>query len=234
MPNATNITPPRVPVVDPATGLVTRDWYRFFANLFTLTGAGQNSTTLDDIQVGPATDGGGDIGVIAQDIQALAVAPPTTPHSSNDRYGVFISTATQTAAAINTAYAMTLNTTQMSSGVVLSGTYPSRVYVDRAGVYNFQFSAQLNKASASTKQVFIWARINGIDVPYSATAVALSGSSAATVAAWNFVLELNASDYFELIWSTNDTGCQIQAVAAASPVPAIPSIILTVTDNIKG
>lgn len=49
----TNITPPRVPLTDQRTGLISREWYRFFLSLFTLTGAGRNYTSLTDLQVGP-------------------------------------------------------------------------------------------------------------------------------------------------------------------------------------
>ena len=49
----TNITPPRVPLTDSRTGLISREWYRFFFNLFQLTGSGTNYTSLTDLQVGP-------------------------------------------------------------------------------------------------------------------------------------------------------------------------------------
>lgn len=49
--NITQITPPRVPLVDPQTGLITREWYRFFLNLYTLTGSGTDSGSTTDIQV---------------------------------------------------------------------------------------------------------------------------------------------------------------------------------------
>ena len=49
----TNITPPRVPLTDERTGLISREWYRFFLNLFELTGSGQNTASLTDLQVGP-------------------------------------------------------------------------------------------------------------------------------------------------------------------------------------
>jgi hypothetical protein len=52
-PNITNITPPRVPIIDDRTGLISREWYRFFLSLFILTGSGQNYTSLTDIQVVP-------------------------------------------------------------------------------------------------------------------------------------------------------------------------------------
>ena len=53
MPNVTNIPAPRVNIIDERTGLISREWYRFFLNLFTLVGQGNNQITLDDIQVGP-------------------------------------------------------------------------------------------------------------------------------------------------------------------------------------
>lgn len=49
----TNITPPRVPLTDARTGLIAREWYLFFLNLFTLVGAGQNTTSISDLLVGP-------------------------------------------------------------------------------------------------------------------------------------------------------------------------------------
>ncbi len=61
--NVTNIPSNRVEFIDSRTGLVSREWYRFFLNLFTLAGGGGNQITLDDLQVGPppqpVTEGGG-------------------------------------------------------------------------------------------------------------------------------------------------------------------------------
>ena len=51
--NVTNIPAPRVPFVDERTGLMAREWYRFFLNLFVLTGSGSNPTSLDELQIGP-------------------------------------------------------------------------------------------------------------------------------------------------------------------------------------
>jgi hypothetical protein len=56
--NITNIPAPRVDLIDPRTGLMSRQWYRFFLNLFNLTGGGNNSTSLDDLQIGPPSGGG--------------------------------------------------------------------------------------------------------------------------------------------------------------------------------
>ena len=160
------------------------------------------------------------------------ILPPVINEVRRKRYGVFHSTATQTAAVINTAYPMTFDVTDLSFGIY-TGTPNSRIYIDTEGIYNFQFSAQLDKISGGVGFFFIWPRVNGIDIPDSATQIRIQGNNAETVAAWNFVLPLNAGDYFELTWSTDDTSCQILASAATPPVPAIPSVILTVTDNIS-
>lgn len=209
----TNIPASRVPIAIGKDGFISREWYRFFFNLFNIAGGGQANSSASSSY--------------GQDL-----APTYTPQIDDHRYGGFYDTTTQTAAAINTAYPVTINSTTMSDGVYI-GTPTSRVYVDRIGVYNFQFSIQLKKASASAKDVYIWYRVNGVDAANSATQVTLGGSNAAVVAAWNFVLQMNAGDYFELVWSTDDTGCQIVSVPSSSPVPGIPSVILTVTNNIN-
>jgi hypothetical protein len=143
-------------------------------------------------------------------------------------HGAFHDTTTQTAAAINTAYAVTLNTTDHAYAVYI-GTPASRVYVDVAGVYNFEFSMQLDKTAGATGIIFVWARINGTDVPASATRLSIQGTAAEVVPAWNFLLDLNGGDYFELMWAVDDDRIRIQAEAATAFCPSIPSVILTAT-----
>lgn len=73
--NATNITPPRVPLIDQRTGLIAREWYRFFLNLFNLTGGGTNQTSLVDLQLGPPPVVSEDINGIIIDIESLQQQP---------------------------------------------------------------------------------------------------------------------------------------------------------------
>lgn len=166
-------------------------------------------------------------------VELLATAPPS-PQPRRSCYGSFYDTTTQTAAAINTAYAMTFNTTDLSFGV-RRGVTTSQIFVDEPGVYDIQFSAQLDNTSGGNHLVYIWLRLNGTtDVANSASQVRLKGTDGELVAAWNFFANLKAGDYFEIMWSVSDTAVQITAQAAAAPVPAIPSVILTVANNIEG
>jgi len=71
----TNITPPRVPLTDARTGLISREWYRFFLNLFQLTGNGQNTASLTDLQLGPPVPQQEDLTDIIIDINGLQTQP---------------------------------------------------------------------------------------------------------------------------------------------------------------
>lgn len=51
--NITNIPSSRVDFIDKRTGMISREWYRFFLNLFNLAGAGGNQVSLDDLQIEP-------------------------------------------------------------------------------------------------------------------------------------------------------------------------------------
>lgn len=242
------ITPPRVALIDSRSGLVSREWYLFFLKLFNQTNT--DISEIDDLQKGPAS--GSDLapintalqalGVSERNpfdpsnidaaIQALAVQPFYTPQLPRLRYGSFYDTTDQTAAVINTAYAMTFNATDFSSGVYI-GSPTSRIYVDTLNVYNIQFSAQLLNTGGGAHDVWIWLRKNGTDVPNTATSLRIEGNNTKQVAAWNFLLQLNANDYFELMWEVSDLAVTIDYEAATAIHPAIPSVILTVTDNIS-
>ena len=143
-------------------------------------------------------------------------------------YGAFSDTTTQTAASIDTAYGMVFNTTDSSNGVSI-GSPTSRLVADFQGVYNVQFSAQLDKTSGGAGNIYIWLRKNGTNVPNTATTIAIQGTAARTVAAWNFIIQLEPTQYVELMWATDDTSVRILAASATSVWPAIPSVIATLT-----
>jgi len=169
---------------------------------------------------------------LATDVQGLAVTPPVLPSLKRARYGSFYDTTTQVATVINTATAITFNTISLSKGVYL-GSPTSRVYVDTEGIYNYQISIQLDKTSGGTAEFYIWFRLNGVDVSDSASQIRIQGNNAEIFSALNYLFDLKAGDYVEVMFSVTDLSVQLLAVAAAAPVPGIPSIILTVSNNIN-
>jgi hypothetical protein len=172
------------------------------------------------------------IAELRKKIESLQIAPPPREFK-RARYGQFFDTTTQTAAVINTAHAITFNTTDISEGVYI-GSPTSRIYVDEPSTYNFLFSIQLDKTSGGTANFWIWSRINGIDVPNSASQIRIQGNDAEIFTSVGFLFNLAAGDYVELMFEVSDISVELVHFPLTAVHPAIPSIILTVTDNIKG
>jgi hypothetical protein len=105
----------------------------------------------------------------------------------------------------------------------------NRVYVSETAVYNIQFSAQLDKTGGGATDVFIWLRVNGNNVAYSATKIVIDGPNNEIVAAWNWVITMSDGDYFEIAWQSPDTNVILLAAPASGDIPEIPSVIITVT-----
>lgn len=145
-------------------------------------------------------------------------------------HGSFYHTDDQTNAGATAVNLMRLNTEISTYGTKI-GSPTSRIIVGETGVYNIQFSAQFDKSAGAVAEIFIWLRINGVDVPYSTSKVAIQGSAAEIVPAWNFVVDLEANDYIEIAWASTDTNVSIVKIAAQTgppAIPAVPSVIMTI------
>lgn len=165
-------------------------------------------------------------------VEGLQMTPPPREFK-RARFGSFFDTTTQVATVINTATAVTFDTTDLSNGVFI-GSPTSRIVVDSEGIYNFALSFQINKTSGGTGQFFIFFRVNGVDVPDSAGLIRIQGNNAEIFSAYNLFLKLKANDFVEVMFSVDDLSVELHAIAASAPVPSIPSIILTVNNNIEG
>lgn len=153
--------------------------------------------------------------------------------------GNYLSITDQTAAVINTAYPVTLSglagavNTDIYIGSATANVFPnSEIYVKYPGIYNLQFSLQLNNADTQEHDVNIWLRKNGNNVANSNSVVGVpsshGGIAGHVIAAWNLFIEWDdVADYYELVWSTPDLDVKIDYKAAVSPAPETPSVILT-------
>ena len=112
-----------------------------------------------------------------------------------------------------------------SSGITITNN--SRITFANTGIYNIQFSAQMYAPTNNTN-VYIWFKKNGTNIPNSATIIDI-GSADYGVAAWNYVDTFNSGSYAEIAYQSDQTTTQFQYAAATGNIPAIPSIIVTVT-----
>jgi hypothetical protein len=157
-----------------------------------------------------------------------------TPTITKLRYGSFSDTTTQSAVAANTAYPIKFNTTDFSAGHSVASRYTgsnNAIVAAVSGLYNYQFSLQFASTTNQTRSIWIWPRKNNSDIPNSATRITITDSTTYIVAAWNFVVSMQANDDFQLMWAASEGSnvISITAFSATAFCPAIPSVILSVT-----
>jgi hypothetical protein len=169
---------------------------------------------------------------ISADTKIILVPYSANAFTDSIPYGAFQDSTDQTAASTTVAYPMTFNTTDYSNGVYLSNS--SRLNVRNAGVYNLQFSAQLENQDNAQHDVDIWFRKNGTNITNSNSKFTVPARKSASifghvVAALNFFVELAANDYVEIVWRAEDILLSLeQTPAGSSPTrPATPSVIAT-------
>jgi hypothetical protein len=145
-------------------------------------------------------------------------------------YGEFTSMSAQTNPVINQVNVMSADTTEHNNGVILSAH--TRFVVQNAGVYNIQFSAQLQKTDNGDNTVYVWFRKNGTNISRSNTVVDVSkqaGGNGRLVLAWNLIETFNANDYVEIVWQSDDFTMSLATFPASGNYPATPSLIVTLT-----
>ena len=150
---------------------------------------------------------------------------PTVPIGM--AYGSFSSTVDQSLAAINTATAVTFNTTEIADGISI-GTPVSRLVVTKAGFYQVSLSLQLTSNSSSAKTVYVWLQKNGTDVADSTRAFTTDVNAGETPLAITYSISLAASDYIELYWAADSTNVALSAITGLAFAPDAPSVLATV------
>lgn len=145
-------------------------------------------------------------------------------------YGSFIKTTDQSPGATNTATAITWDSATIANGVTI-GAPASRIVCTNAGLYKFSASFQLTSSSASVKNVWLWFRKNGVDVPSSAMVTSLDSGTAIRTPSRSLFFSMNAGDYIELYFASDSTAMTIDNLAATAFAPAAPAATLTVNQE---
>jgi hypothetical protein len=182
----------------------------------TLATGGATTTTLNDRRISA---------------DSVILFAPSSAASFVDYmpYGAFQSLVDQTVATANTAYAMTMDTTDYSNGITLSNS--SRLNVKNAGIYNFQWSGQFENTDSQDHDVRAWIKVNGTNLTGSTGFFAVPSKHGSVnghgLVGWNYFLSLNANDYIELWWETDSNTVSLQAYAAGTNYPSTASLITT-------
>jgi hypothetical protein len=146
-------------------------------------------------------------------------------------YGSFYSNVTQTLSAANTPQAVTLGQTYEAVGTSTSG---SRIYMDKAGTYQFSYVAQVASSANSQEYAEFWIEYNGVNYPNSNTKLILQPRKSSTEPSEQLMTliingtSLNDNDYIELFWEATSTEVSLKYDPANASYPATPSIIANI------
>jgi len=143
-------------------------------------------------------------------------------------YGDFNKTNDQSPAVINTAYAITFDNTRIANGVSI-GSPASRIVVSQSGLYQFNATVQISSGNSSSKDIYVWFRKNGADVPNSTRLVTIDVNNGYVPVTLIEAFSLEANAYVELIFASTDTAVTIDNVVATAFAPAAPAAVLSVT-----
>lgn len=151
----------------------------------------------------------------------------------NNPYGAVQRTTNKTFTA-NTATLVTFDQSDYLNGV--TNNTLNGLHVEQAGIYNYQFSVQFANPDTQIHNVYIWLRVNGVDVAGTGSKFDVPAkhgtSDGYLIAACNFYVRMNANDYVEM-WSASDSSLVIMEAYAAqtSPfaMPSIPSVVATLS-----
>ncbi len=93
--NITSIPSARVSIIDERTGLISREWFLFFQNLFNLVGGGRNEFSLEDVQLGPTDQGFALTEIVRTEVNACLSEPaaivPTQSFEKSSRVLLWLS-----------------------------------------------------------------------------------------------------------------------------------------------
>jgi len=142
-------------------------------------------------------------------------------------FGAFLDFTTQTQTVVDTAKAITWGQTAYSKQIAV-GSPTSRIVFSKPGKYYIHFTAQLSSASANAKTFWFWPRINGVDTPGSTMRITVHDNNEAKTVARAAIFEVDKGDYLEAMWAVDDTDTSLEAYAAETFCPAVPSVTLMI------
>jgi hypothetical protein len=146
-----------------------------------------------------------------------------------DGHASFYRTTDVTAAATDTAYAITYDAPSGNVGIDRDATDNSKIVFSEAGEYLLMFSAQISSTSSSTVKFYFWPKLNGTDAPNNTIVYSLHQNDATVVVSRSAKFDVAAGDELQVMWAVDSASGFLDASAATSFSPAAPATTLHIT-----
>lgn len=171
-------------------------------------------------------------------LSGLAQSVVDTPEFNNavngtvKAYGAFFDTTNQTPTSTTSRNFMRYDSTSLAGGVTIASG--NRIILPNSGVYDIQFSAQIDKTGGTAANFDIWIVEDNTDVPWSNTKIHLDGAAHEEhVASWNWVVSGVPGTNYQIGWRVDNADAFLAVFSGlTNPVrPDVPSVILTVNQH---
>lgn len=214
-----------MPVTPPVIGVNLNEWGRQL-NIFLQRNLGRIFFKTDDDN--PSEDGillwdrESKYPVVSKDGAFVQIV-------LEDGHASFYRTTDVTAAATDTAYAITYDAPTGNVGIDRDATDNSKIVFSEAGEYLVMFSAQISSTSSSTVKFYFWPRLNGTDAANNTIIYALHQNDATQVVSRSAKFDVSAGDELQVMWAVDGTSGFLDASAATAFSPAAPATTLHIT-----
>lgn len=145
----------------------------------------------------------------------------------NDRLLAY-TTATHSAAAVDTAYAITWENEAHGNHVYVDDTNTNRIYFEHDGTYKVDFSCELQSGNSSAKTIYLFPAVNGTDLPYSTIVQTVTNSGDSQTVSRSGIFSVSAGDYLEAKFVVDDTGLTIEGSSGITGAPDAPSAVIII------
>lgn len=150
-------------------------------------------------------------------------------NGANHTSGAGVTQAQVTSAGVSTN--LILDVADITNGTTLDAT-TGNVTIEHAGLYNLQFSAQIENYGNDFADTLIWFQANGTPIPvsssYATTPAIHGGTPGATIMTVNLLYNFNANSNVSLGWTSVDGTTAITSIPSSGQLPQSPGVIFTV------
>ena len=150
-------------------------------------------------------------------------------NGANHTSGAGVTQAQVTSAGVPTN--LILDVADITNGTTLDAT-TGNVTIEHAGLYNLQFSAQIENYGNDFADTLIWFQANGTPIPvsssYATTPAIHGGTPGATIMTVNLLYNFNANSNVSLGWTSVDGTTAITSIPSSGQLPQSPGVIFTV------
>ena len=150
-------------------------------------------------------------------------------NGANHTSGAGVTQAQVTSAGVPTN--LILDVADITNGTTLDAT-TGNVTIEHAGLYNLQFSAQIENYGNDFADTLIWFQANGTPIPvsssYATTPAIHGGTPGATIMTVNLLYNFNANSNVSLGWTSVDGTTAITSIPSSGQLPQSPGVIFTI------